>query len=223
MDIPPELKLQVLLHLEKKDVKAVRLVNKKWSICTPSFLFDRIYWSPHDLDREVFRNIVEDKELAGCVKELIFDGSQFGIGLTKERYFLDLLLQVMDLFEHHRHNKDPPLASDDPDINRLVNAMRYSKIVETSSEKCRKLFARYGECKVVNEGYQIWRSLAQKQQQGIHGPRMMQNFSSALLNLSMYDTALEPVEGLSMGRSRRYHSLWTVSSCYCVVSGSDVY
>ena len=54
MELPFELKLQILRHLEKQDQKAVRLVNRKWCASTNGFLFDRIYWSSQDRDLEVY-------------------------------------------------------------------------------------------------------------------------------------------------------------------------
>lgn len=154
-------------------------------------MFDRIHWSPQDLDLEVFHNIVNDNELAGCVRELIFDGSQFSIGVTKRQYFNNFYWQVLDLFDDQRL-EDPPLDSDDSEINILVNAIRYDYNVVDSDEACKSLFTLYGECKVMNEGYQKWKSSAQKQEQRMNDPRVLQEFSHALLKLSMYDNPLEP-------------------------------
>ena len=99
MDLPLELQLGILKYLNKRDHKVVRLVNKDWSAITSGFLFDRIYWSPQDRDLEVFKAIATHPELAQCVKELIFDGSQFVDGLTKRTY-LEALCSQHDLVDH---------------------------------------------------------------------------------------------------------------------------
>ena len=98
MELPPELKLNVLRHLGRQDHKALRLVSKDWSVNTSGFLFNRLYWSPQDLDIEVFKSIVTRPELAQCVKEFIFDGSQFVEGLTKRDYFQALCLQHEQMY-----------------------------------------------------------------------------------------------------------------------------
>ena len=103
MELPPELKLNVLRHLERQDHKALRLVSRNWSENTSSFIFDRLYWSPQDLDLEVFKSIVSRPELAQCVKEFIFDGSQFVEGLTKRNYFQALCLQHGQMYHRAEH------------------------------------------------------------------------------------------------------------------------
>lgn len=93
MQLPHELKFEILKYLDKIDLKAVRLTSKDCSVCTPHYLFDRIYWSPQDLDLEVFQNIASRRELATCVKELVFDGSQF-VEHSKEDYFENLCSRI---------------------------------------------------------------------------------------------------------------------------------
>ncbi|KAL8651668.1 MAG: hypothetical protein Q9226_004606 [Calogaya cf. arnoldii] len=79
MQVPTELKFEILRHVgsenrhAKLDFKAIRLVNKEWSACASPFMFERIYWSPQDLDLEAFEGIVNRPNLAACVKELVFD------------------------------------------------------------------------------------------------------------------------------------------------------
>ena len=87
MRLPPELKLGILQYNEKKDLKAVRLTNKDWSVCTLQFLFDRIYWSPQNLDLEVFDSLVNNTELAPHIRELVFDACHFNVNTSKEEYF----------------------------------------------------------------------------------------------------------------------------------------
>lgn len=94
MKLPQELKRKIAGCLEKEDLKMVRLVSKDWSWCTTSFLFDRIYWSPQDLDLVVFANVVNNTTLANNVTELEVDGSQFGVYVSERKYFEDLCLQV---------------------------------------------------------------------------------------------------------------------------------
>ena len=99
MYLPQELKREVVGYLGKSDLKAVRLVDKLWSSCTPPFLFDKIYWSSHDLDREIFEHIVSSAALALHVKILEIDQSLFDPNLSKNRYFEDLCSQIRTLVE----------------------------------------------------------------------------------------------------------------------------
>ena len=93
MQLPRELRDEILKLLDKTDLKTVRLISKDWSVCTSHYLFDRIYWSPQDLDLEVFQNIASRPELATCVRELVYDGSQF-VELSEEEYFKLLCLRI---------------------------------------------------------------------------------------------------------------------------------
>ena len=93
MQLPRELEWEILKNLDKTDLKAVRLVSKDWSLCALRYLFERIYWSPQDLDLEVFQNIARRTELASCVKELVFDGSQF-IEKTEEQFFEEICTEI---------------------------------------------------------------------------------------------------------------------------------
>ena len=104
MYLPQELKVRALGHLEKIDLKAVRLVDKLWSSCASYFLFDKIYWSFHDLDQEVFGHIVSDPALASYVRILEIDRSQFDHNLSKHRYFEDFCLQINTIAAYEKWN-----------------------------------------------------------------------------------------------------------------------
>ena len=97
MNLPRELKLEVVAYLEKGDLKAVRLVNRDLKHVVAPFLFDKIHWSSQDSDREVFDHIVDDAALASHVKILEIDQSVFYPNLSRERYFEDLCSQIKTL------------------------------------------------------------------------------------------------------------------------------
>lgn len=103
MQLPHEIKFEILQllgeinHGSKTDFKAVRLVNKDWSACTSRFLFERIYLSFLDEDIKVFKSIANHPDLAGCIKELVFDGCCFVEGVSKRKYFEDLCMQISEI------------------------------------------------------------------------------------------------------------------------------
>ena len=201
MDIPPELKLKVLQQLEKKDIKAVRLVSKQWSICTPNSLFNRIYWSPQDPDLNVFHNIVSDPVLAGCVKELVFDGSQFGIGVTKRQYLDDLCLQIDELFDDVLL-RSLPVDSGDPEVDTLANTIRTLTSTEEVVECYEELWSLCGKFKFVGEGYRKWRILAQHQLTKMGDARTSRCFSEGLTKLCKQITVTRVIFLGSLGSAR---------------------
>ena len=48
----------------ENSVNAIRLVDRDWAACAARFLFDRIHWSPQDLDIEVFEYFARRPDLA---------------------------------------------------------------------------------------------------------------------------------------------------------------
>lgn len=49
--LPVEIKIAILEHLDKAQLKVARLVSKEWSLLAASLLFDTIYISPRKIGR----------------------------------------------------------------------------------------------------------------------------------------------------------------------------
>lgn len=75
--LPQELLLAILECLEKKDLKQVRLVSKLWCPVATELLFDRIYFSAHEKDLDVFNKIGGHPLLRKAVRELVYDTTTF--------------------------------------------------------------------------------------------------------------------------------------------------
>ena len=58
MEVPPEVLGRILAHLEKKDLKEVRLVCKKLERSAVSLLFDEVYLSTNPAEMEIAQNTV---------------------------------------------------------------------------------------------------------------------------------------------------------------------
>ena len=60
MEVPPEVLGRILAHLEKKDLKEVRLVCKKLERSAVSLLFDEVYLSTNPAEIEIAQNNVRN-------------------------------------------------------------------------------------------------------------------------------------------------------------------
>ena len=60
MQLPPEVLARILAHLEKKDLKRVRLVCKKLERSAVSLLFDVLYLSTNPAEIEIMQNTVRN-------------------------------------------------------------------------------------------------------------------------------------------------------------------
>ena len=60
MEVPPEILGRILAHLEKKDLKEVRLVCKKLERSAVSLLFDEVYLSTNPAEMEIAQNTVRN-------------------------------------------------------------------------------------------------------------------------------------------------------------------
>lgn len=85
--LPHELKAAIIAHLDKPDLKTVRLVSREWSALATSPLFDKVYVSCRAPDLEVFRNITRHPVISAGVKELVYDDSFFIRDVTFSEYF----------------------------------------------------------------------------------------------------------------------------------------
>lgn len=97
MHLPNELVVAILERLGRSDLKSARLVCKTWSSYASGFLFDKIYVAPNRIDLEVFDAITQNPILSKCVRQLIYDGSEFVPDISKESYIRGLRTQTARL------------------------------------------------------------------------------------------------------------------------------
>lgn len=184
MSLPQELKLEILQYLGKQDLKAVRLVAKDWSACTSRYLFHRIYWSPQDKDIEVFNNLVNG-EFAGCVKELVFDGSQFLYGFSEKGYFGDLCHQLFSLCSPSPDSPSLVLGHQSM-LSEFVDAIRsFLELGDVLPHWATdQLWIDFGAEATIKEGYARWREFALRQRNRMSDPDYFTLFASGLAKLS---------------------------------------
>ena len=87
--LPLELLLMTFKKLDKKDLKAVRLVSPLWRDLVTELLFDQIYISHRQKDIDVFNDWTANERCSAFVKRLIYDAS-----------FLDPRMKLSDYAEH---------------------------------------------------------------------------------------------------------------------------
>ena len=121
MYVPAELLLEILRHLEKIDLKTVRLVSHSFSQCASGFLFDTVYVSAHKVDFDVLCNIADHPQLSRCVKKLKYDASQFPT-MSKQRYMYELGLQLLEMMDS---TGKTPQDNPDPDVNGFVETLNH--------------------------------------------------------------------------------------------------
>ena len=183
MWLPQELKLEILQYLGKQDLKAVRFVAKDWSACTSRFLFHRIHWSPQDKDIEVFDNLAHG-EFAGCVQELVFDGSQFMFDIAKKGYFRLLCYQLFLLCAAAPESRWLAVRHQSM-LSDFVDAIR--SFLEVGDDlpgwAAEHLWIDFDAEAIIKEGYALWSELALKQRNRISDRRFYISFASGLAKL----------------------------------------
>ena len=186
MSLPPELKEEILQHLGKPDLKAVRFVAKDWSACAARYLFNRIYWSPQDKDLDVFNSLANAK-FAGSVQELVFDGSQFSIDISEMFYFRHLCQHIYWLCSYW-----PGISqlakSRHPMFSHLVNAI-WSFIEDDNvlpESVTGDLWNTYDGRQIIEEGYAKWGELALRQRNRMGDPGFIALFASGLAKLRKF-------------------------------------
>lgn len=135
--LPPELKVAVLAGLDKRDLKSLRLVSKKWNALATRPLFDRLYVSCRAKDLEVFKNITRHPVISTCVRELVYDRSIFIKNMDYEEYF-DKFYTELD-WTLRDWMSDTPFDSADAQVNKyfqdcIENTVRFSKLYKAHKE-----------------------------------------------------------------------------------------
>ncbi|KAL8685178.1 MAG: hypothetical protein Q9218_007925, partial [Villophora microphyllina] len=93
MHVPLEILFEVFQHLDKNDLKSIRLCCKTYSYHASRYLFDTVYVSPYQLDYDVLVNVTNHPVLSTCVKHLRYDAGQFPQHLASKSYIGRLITQ----------------------------------------------------------------------------------------------------------------------------------
>ncbi len=75
MEVPPEVLGRILVHLEKKDLKEVRLVCKKLERSAVSLLFDEVYLSTNPAEIEIANKTV--RNFGKSIKTVFFSAAEY--------------------------------------------------------------------------------------------------------------------------------------------------
>ncbi|MCJ1486456.1 hypothetical protein MMC06_006633 [Schaereria dolodes] len=159
--LPNETLLSIFRTLTKADLKALRLVCKKWSPLGNGLLFDRVFISPHSRDLDVFTNITGHHSLNLGVKSVLYDLSRFDTRLTKDDYFSQLQTQTRDLISHVV--RDFLLAKSCPQMAEFVRFVRRLDLPE--NEQVRTV-GDFNDYETINEGFR-WYTISAKQQEKV--------------------------------------------------------
>lgn len=127
MHIPNELVVAILESVGSQDLKSARLVCKTWCSYASGFLFDKIYVAPNRVDLEVFNAITQDPILSKCVRQLVYEGSEFVSDLTKRSYVEGLWSQTALMFDASKrslHGPDPQTNDWIYDVSRCRFSMK---------------------------------------------------------------------------------------------------
>ena len=75
MEVPPEVLGRILAHLEKKELKQVRLVCKKLEQSAVSLLFDEVYLSSNPAEIEIAQDTV--RNFGKSIKTVLFSAVEY--------------------------------------------------------------------------------------------------------------------------------------------------
>lgn len=155
--LPPEIIGLVATHLEKSDLKDLRLVNSVWNALATPLLFDQVYVSPRTKDLEVFSAITSRPLLAASVKKIIYDVSKF-YQLSHREYFDLIIKEIRSIFYLSK------IRSIHFTPRRLAQLVRATEFLSSQS-----LYDKYGKDAMVREGFARWEELKEDESVCITG------------------------------------------------------
>ncbi|KAL8834151.1 MAG: hypothetical protein Q9170_003898 [Blastenia crenularia] len=150
-NLPPEIFGLIASHLDKADLKILRLVSKTWRGVATPLLFDRVHVSPRSKDLEVFEKITGSPALAGSVKELVYDVSTF-YDLSPKQYFRVMCREIKTVF--FGREEDLSTISQPPHFYQLIAAVVHKEPA---------LRKKYGNNATVLSGFTEWQRLVDEQ------------------------------------------------------------
>ena len=160
MDLPNELLLQILSHLNRSDLKNARLVSRTWSLYSSEYLFDTIYASTQKEDLTVFNAVAQHPVLSKCVRTLDYGTVTFDKTLSLsdyvERLWDQLIFNVPYNPDGHYASFDHP----DSDVNTLVQLLRErSPSTDYEADAQRLCLGMH----FIQDGYADWKRRAEQE------------------------------------------------------------
>ena len=149
MYVPTELLLEILQHLEKIDLKTVRLVSRSFSRYASGFLFDTVHISAHKVDFDILSNIADHPQLSRCVKKLKYDASQFPT-MSKQCYMYELGLQLRQTMDP---TGQPAHDNPNPDVNGFVETLGNRSGGWSHEANRQEAWRRYSHSSFIQGGY----------------------------------------------------------------------
>lgn len=187
--LPNELIIQVLSHLEKHELKIVRLACKTWSHFASEPLFDKLYISPREEDIKVFKLVAQHPQLRGCVTTLEYDATRFSPDVTIPIYTRKLVECIMDRRENDdftdmqrirkRENLDPEIDEYLDDCQSCRNDLQSPWVHE-----------RFKDFGFVIEGCRRWQECAAYQQKCLNSGDFLRILVYGLRNLNRLESVL---------------------------------
>ncbi len=208
--LPIELIIQAFSHLEKHELKSVRLVCKTWAHYASERLFDKLYISPRKEDINVFELVTQHPQLRRCVKKLEHDATRFSQEPTIERYILRQLrstpLDTEDFMNMHeirnKHSLDPQI---DEYLGELIS-YHYDKENPWLHKKLKPF-------NFIIEGYRVWQECAAYQQRCIESGDYLRILVHGLRNLDRLESVhvcqewdIQPSRALQSQQAHYYNS-----------------
>lgn len=175
MHIPNELVVAILESVGSQDLKSARLVCKTWCSYASGFLFDKIYVAPNRVDLEVFNAITQDPILSKCVRQLVYEGSEFVSDLTKRSYVDCLWSQTALMFDASKRSLDSP----DPQINDWIYDVARSRTEE---------FAKWRNHSLIEDGYREYQAHSIYQQRALQSGDFLESLVQGLSRLDCLES-----------------------------------
>lgn len=184
--LPIELITQVLGHLEKHELKIVRLVCKVWSDCASEPLFDKLYISPRKEDIRVFKLITQHPQLSHYIKKLEYDATRFSPDISIREYTRKLLectsVDDWEIGDMHQIRRRQNL---DPQIDKALDTVSTFRNYQISEARYHDLFTHYG---FIIEGHRHWQECAAYQERCIKSGDYHQLLTDGLRNLDRVES-----------------------------------
>ena len=205
MNLPTELLLQVLQHLEKKELKYARLVCQHWSQCAAEHLFRRLYISRNRINLDVFQAVCQHAFLRKCVRNLEYDRALSERDAVSLSWYSD---SVWLQYTQNLQRNQPPLTSlCDPEINTfhslISNAIRRAQDSDTDHHEFQDItLEEAAQCESFNfvkKGYQFY--LAQHELQKQLGDGFVPIFVDGLRRLDHLQVVTIGPNGKGFGHS----------------------
>ena len=173
MHFPNELILAILESSGRHDLKSARLVCKTWCSYASGFLFEKIYVAPNRVDLEVFDAVTQHPILSKCVRNLVYDGSEFVPDLSKRSYVKDLWFQTSMLIDI----SEPGPYSPDPQIND------WASDVSRQGFSVAEVVAKWKDQPLVNDGYKEYQDHSVYQQRALQSGDFVESLVQGLSRL----------------------------------------